>query len=103
MLSNTNVKNCRFYAKFTPILVIVWIYVIIMEMYKIFNRCLKTFCEGEAIMKKKKVLSAIQIIPLALAILVGAGYLHLYNHGLSGKTLKSICVRLPRLFLDGQT
>lgn len=39
-------------------------------------------------MKKKKVLRGMLITLLVLAILMGAGYLYLYNHGMSGKMLK---------------
>ena len=39
-------------------------------------------------MKKKKVGKILLVIILILAILIGAGYLYLYNHGLSGKMLK---------------
>lgn len=38
-------------------------------------------------MKKKKVLKIMLITLLVLAILMSAGYLYLYNHGMSGKML----------------
>lgn len=40
-------------------------------------------------MKKKKVLRGMLIVLLILVILVSAGYLYLYNHGMSGKMLVS--------------